>query len=101
MPGQTETLKWNVQREGIVPFYCTDFCSALHQEMQGYIRVSAANKSVTAAWSLDGEIYSLRFYLIQKNEKPSKNSNHSGNNLICLSILYADVAYYPYCTSIP
>ena len=55
MPGQTETLKWNVQREGIVPFYCTDFCSALHQEMQGYIRVSAANKSVTAAWSLDGE----------------------------------------------
>jgi nitrous-oxide reductase len=20
--------------------YCTDFCSALHQEMQGYVRVS-------------------------------------------------------------
>ena len=25
-----------------IPFYCTDFCSALHQEMQGYIRVSPA-----------------------------------------------------------
>jgi nitrous-oxide reductase len=25
----------------VFPFYCTDFCSALHQEMQGYVRVSA------------------------------------------------------------
>jgi len=25
--------------------YCTDFCSALHQEMQGYIRVSPAGSN--------------------------------------------------------
>jgi len=31
---------------GIFPFYCTDFCSALHQEMQGYVRVSPAGSSV-------------------------------------------------------
>jgi nitrous-oxide reductase len=42
MPGETQTLKWIPRKEGIYPFYCTDFCSALHQEMQGYIRVSAA-----------------------------------------------------------
>ncbi|MDA0196262.1 MAG: Sec-dependent nitrous-oxide reductase [Bacteroidetes bacterium] len=53
MPGQTETLTWEPQREGIVPFYCTDFCSALHQEMQGYIRVSAKNSDVALKWSLD------------------------------------------------
>ncbi len=40
MPGQTETLLWEPKKEGVFPFYCTDFCSALHQEMQGYLRVS-------------------------------------------------------------
>lgn len=40
MPGDTRTLIWKPEREGVFPFYCTDFCSALHQEMQGYIRVS-------------------------------------------------------------
>lgn len=52
MPGQTETLLWKPQREGIYPFYCTDFCSALHQEMQGYIRVSPAGSDVPIKWSL-------------------------------------------------
>lgn len=40
MPGQTETLKFVPTKAGVFPFYCTDFCSALHQEMQGYLRVS-------------------------------------------------------------
>ena len=33
MPGQTETLYWEPKAPGVFPFYCTDFCSALHQEM--------------------------------------------------------------------
>jgi len=41
-PGETRTLKWIPNQVGVFPFYCTDFCSALHQEMQGYIRVSPA-----------------------------------------------------------
>ncbi|WP_243394795.1 Sec-dependent nitrous-oxide reductase [Leptospira adleri] len=40
MPGQTRTFKWQASKPGVFPFYCTDFCSALHQEMQQYIRVS-------------------------------------------------------------
>ena len=52
MPGQTETLVWEPQKPGIYPFYCTDFCSALHQEMQGYIRVSEAGADVPLSWSL-------------------------------------------------
>ena len=55
MPGQTETFIWEPKREGVWPFYCTDFCSALHQEMQGYVRVSAKNANVPLKWSLDGE----------------------------------------------
>lgn len=45
MPGETQTLKWTAKQQGIVPFYCTDFCSALHQEMTGYIRVSPAGSN--------------------------------------------------------
>jgi nitrous-oxide reductase len=46
MPGQTRTLTWVPKFPGVYPFYCTDFCSALHQEMQGYIRVSPAGSPV-------------------------------------------------------
>ncbi len=52
MPGQTETLFWEPDRVGVFPFYCTDFCSALHQEMQGYVRVSPANSTVPLTWKL-------------------------------------------------
>jgi nitrous-oxide reductase len=50
-PGETATLKFAPSAPGIYPFYCTDFCSALHQEMQGYLRVSAANSTVPLQWS--------------------------------------------------
>jgi nitrous-oxide reductase len=46
MPGETRTLRWVPSRVGIYPFYCTDFCSALHQEMQGYLRVSPPGSNV-------------------------------------------------------
>ena len=45
-PGETHTLEWLPKAPGVYPFYCTDFCSALHQEMQGYIRVSPAGSNV-------------------------------------------------------
>ncbi|HEX5970944.1 MAG TPA: Sec-dependent nitrous-oxide reductase [Gemmatimonadaceae bacterium] len=45
-PGATRTLKWVPKATGVYPFYCTDFCSALHQEMQGYVRVSPAGSNV-------------------------------------------------------
>ncbi|MEZ5041967.1 MAG: Sec-dependent nitrous-oxide reductase [Saprospiraceae bacterium] len=55
MPGQTETLLWEPQHEGVLPFYCTDFCSALHQEMQGYVRISPAGANTPLKWSLGEE----------------------------------------------
>jgi nitrous-oxide reductase len=51
MPGETRTLKWVATRVGITPIYCTDFCSALHQEMQGYVRVSPRGSSVPLKWN--------------------------------------------------
>ncbi len=51
MPGETQTLKWVPEKVGVYPMYCTDFCSALHQEMQGYIRISPAGSNVPLAFS--------------------------------------------------
>lgn len=50
MPGETQTLKWVPEKAGVFPMYCTDFCSALHQEMQGYIRVSAPGSNVPISY---------------------------------------------------
>ncbi len=58
MPGETQTLKWTPDRVGISPMYCTDFCSALHQEMQGYVRVSPAGSNVPLMFSTGKNIAS-------------------------------------------
>jgi nitrous-oxide reductase len=50
MPGSTRTLRWTPKNPGVYPFYCTDFCSALHQEMQGYVRVSPKNSNIKLSW---------------------------------------------------
>lgn len=59
MPGQTRTLRWTPKKSGVYPFYCTDFCSALHQEMQGYIRVSPKEANVPVKWGLGEDAFPL------------------------------------------
>jgi len=56
MPGRTATMIWYPKEVGVWPFYCTDFCSALHQEMQGYVRVSAKGSNTPLTYTLDGDI---------------------------------------------
>jgi nitrous-oxide reductase len=41
-PGETKTVRLKIGKAGVFPFYCTNFCSALHQEMQGYLAVKPA-----------------------------------------------------------
>jgi len=52
MPGETATLKWVPDRVAMFPFYCTDFCSALHQEMSGYVRVSPKDSNIPVSFKL-------------------------------------------------
>jgi nitrous-oxide reductase len=47
-PGETKTLRWVAAKAGITPFYCSNFCSALHQEMQGYIEIRPKGQPVAA-----------------------------------------------------
>jgi nitrous-oxide reductase len=47
-PGETKTMHWKAEKAGITPFYCSNFCSALHQEMQGLIEVRPRGSSVAS-----------------------------------------------------
>lgn len=38
-PGKTASLTFVADREGAFPYYCTEFCSALHLEMEGILMV--------------------------------------------------------------
>lgn len=52
-PGKTVAVKFKADKEGVYPYYCTEFCSALHLEMQGYLLVKPkgwkAGKATLAA----------------------------------------------------
>ncbi len=37
--GETETIEFDADIPGTFPFYCSEFCSALHLEMMGYLLV--------------------------------------------------------------
>jgi nitrous-oxide reductase len=38
-PGESETFTFVAQRGGTYTYYCTEFCSALHLEMVGYLTI--------------------------------------------------------------
>ncbi len=38
-PGESQTVSFVADQAGVFPFYCTEFCSALHLEMVGYLLV--------------------------------------------------------------
>lgn len=51
-PGETTEISFTADIEGVFPYYCTEFCSALHLEMMGYMMVKDPNKTYTSAKKL-------------------------------------------------
>ena len=51
-PGETIALNFTADIEGVFPYYCTEFCSALHLEMMGYLMVKDPNKKYVSAQKL-------------------------------------------------
>ncbi|MCD4668805.1 MAG: Sec-dependent nitrous-oxide reductase [Sulfurimonas sp.] len=51
-PGETGTIKFVADIEGVFPYYCTEFCSALHLEMMGYFMVKDPTKKYVSAQKL-------------------------------------------------
>jgi len=76
-PGETRSLRWVPTRIGIYPFYCTDFCSALHQEMQGYIRVSPAGSNVPLIAKLSDRALTQGGRLEQTTRSEHATHDHS------------------------
>jgi len=46
-PGKTASLTFKADRAGVFPYYCTEFCSALHLEMEGIFLVRPKGYVVT------------------------------------------------------
>lgn len=57
-PGKTGSVTFTADLEGVFPYYCTEFCSALHLEMMGYLMVKDPNKKYTSAQKLKMETMS-------------------------------------------
>jgi len=48
-PGKHGDVTFTATRPGVFPFYCLEFCSALHLEMAGYLMVEPKGTSTAAA----------------------------------------------------
>jgi nitrous-oxide reductase len=38
-PGEFDEIRFVADKPGTYPYYCTEFCSALHLEMMGYLQI--------------------------------------------------------------
>ncbi len=61
-PGKTASGTFTADTAGVFPYYCTEFCSALHLEMQGYLLVKPKGYKAAATKGAEGTIYSQADY---------------------------------------
>ncbi len=64
-PGKTASATFTADRAGVYPYYCTEFCSALHLEMQGYLLVQPKGYVATGAEMQEGVTYTEDDYNTQ------------------------------------
>ncbi len=61
-PGKTVSATFIADQEGVYPYYCTEFCSALHLEMEGYLLVKPKGYKGKVGKMKEGTIYTKADY---------------------------------------
>ena len=61
-PGKTASATFVADQEGVFPYYCTEFCSALHLEMEGYLLVKPKGYQATKTAMVEGTHYTQQDY---------------------------------------
>ena len=61
-PGKTASVTITADKPGVFPYYCTEFCSALHLEMQGYLLVKPKGYVDIASEGAAGTVYAQADY---------------------------------------
>jgi nitrous-oxide reductase len=56
-PGKTASAKFTAERSGVFSYYCTEFCSALHLEMTGFLLVKPKGYEAVATKGAEGQVY--------------------------------------------
>ncbi len=61
-PGKTASASFVADKAGVYPYYCTEFCSALHLEMQGYLLVQPKGYKASGVEAVAGTTYTEADY---------------------------------------
>ena len=74
-PGKTASVSFKADKPGVFPYYCAEFCSALHLEMEGYLLVKpkgykpAATAAKEAGQQYTKADYDKQMEAIQNTQK--------------------------------